>query len=306
VGRLDRVRPLLVVAAGLGLAAVWGMAAVQKALDPVAFATQITQHHVSPEAWSPVLARVFVAVEALLVALHLSFWRPRWVFAASAALLVVFMAVTGIAWANGHTEGCGCFGRLAARHPREVILDDTGFLAMAAVGFWAAAGFAAPRWSAAVLALLVPVALALPFAGPHLPGDQFVTTFNPGEDMTNLAADDLPQPLDEGRVLLVLVGPDCAACDAGLESLNRIAATEGAPTVIAVYAGSRNDARSWVLDHVPGFAVGSAPEKVLRQYYRRLPQVGLLDGGRLTRVWRGRVPAPDEVAAVAPGVAGNG
>jgi hypothetical protein len=295
VGRLDRFRPYLVVAAALGLAAVWGMAAYLKALDPGAFAEQITQHHVTPAAWSPLLARLFVAVEALLVAMHLSLWRPKLAFAASGLLLLLFMGVTGVAWANGHTEGCGCFGRLAARHPREVLIEDTGFLAMALVGFWAAAGVASRRWSGAVLAALAPVALALPFVGPHLPGDALVTAFNPGEDMTNLAADDLPQPLDDGRVLLVLMGPECPPCEAGLESLNTIAGTEGAPTVIVVYAGSRNDARSWVLDHVPGFAVGSAPEKVLRQYYRKLPQAGLLEGGRITKVWRGRVPAPGEV-----------
>ncbi|HEX7878668.1 MAG TPA: MauE/DoxX family redox-associated membrane protein [Candidatus Eisenbacteria bacterium] len=295
MGRLDRFRPYLVVAAALGLAAIWGMAAFLKALDPAAFAEQITQHHVTPAAWSPLLARVFVAIEALLVVAHLSLWRPKWVFAASGILLLLFMGATGLAWAGGHTEGCGCFGRLAARHPREVLLEDAGFLALAAVGFRAAAGFGSRRWSGPVLIALTPLALALPFVGPHLPGDSLVTTFNPGEDLTHLAADDLPQPLDDGKVLLVLMGPECSPCDAGLESLNTIAGTEGAPTVIVVYAGSRNEARSWVLDHVPGFAVGSAPEKVLRQYYRKLPQVGLLDGGRIVKVWRGRVPAPGEI-----------
>jgi len=295
VGRLDRFRPYLVVAAALGLAAIWGMAALLKALDPGAFAEQITQHHVTPAVWSPVLARLFVAIEALLVVFHLSLWRPKWAFAASGFLLLMFMGATGLAWAQGHTEGCGCFGRLAARHPREVLIEDAGFLALAVVGFWAATGFAARRWSGAVFVALTPVALALPFVGPHLPGDSLVTTFNPGEDLTNLAADDLPQPLDDGKVLLVLMGPSCSPCDAGIESLNTIAGTEGSPTVIVVYAGSRNEARSWVLDHVPGFAVGSAPEKVLRQYYRKLPQAGLLDGGKLVKVWRGRVPAPGEI-----------
>ncbi|TPW14129.1 MAG: hypothetical protein FD129_1134 [bacterium] len=213
--------------------------------------------------------------------------------------------LTPEAWSLGLAYlfvGIGCFGRLAARHPREVILEDLGFVLMAGVGFWAAAGSAGFRWSGRVFLLLLPLALALPFVGPHLPFDSLVTTFNPGEDMTDLAAEDLPQGLDEGRVLLVLVGGNCAACDAGLESLNAIAATEGGPTVIAVYAGSRAEARSWALDHVPGFAVGSAPEKVLRQYYRKLPQVGLLSEGKLVQVWRGVVPAPGDVTALPDGV----
>ena len=300
--RAALVRRLLLVVSALGLAAVWAGAAFLKSLDPAAFADQITKHHLTPEAWSLGLAYLFVGIEGLLAVAHLSFWRPRWVFLASGLLLLVFIGVTAIAWMNGDTEGCGCFGRLAARHPREVILEDLGFVLMAGVGFWAAAGSAGFRWSGRVFLLLLPLALALPFVGPHLPFDSLVTTFNPGEDMTDLAAEDLPQGLDEGRVLLVLVGGNCAACDAGLESLNAIAATEGGPTVIAVYAGSRAEARSWALDHVPGFAVGSAPEKVLRQYYRKLPQVGLLSEGKLVQVWRGVVPAPGDVTALPDGV----
>lgn len=296
MGRAAFVRRLVVVIAALGLAVVWGSAAFLKSLDPAAFAEQITRHHVSPEAWSSALAWLFVGIEAVLVAAHLSFWRPRLVFLTSGLLLLGFIAVTAVAWANGNTEGCGCFGRLAARHPREVILEDLGFLLMAGAGFWASAGRPGFRRSGVVFAALLPLAVAIPIAGPHLPFDSLVTTFNPGEDLTDLAADDLPQGLDEGQVLLVLVGPDCASCDAGLESLNQIAATDGAPTVIAVYAGSRAEARSWALDHVPGFAVGSAPEKVLRQYYRKLPQVGLLSEGKLVRVWRGVIPAPADVS----------
>jgi len=302
LGRAALVRRIVLVVSALGLVAVWGSAAFLKSLDPGAFAEQITQHHVTPAAWSSFLAIFFVTVEAILVVAHLSFWRPRLVFIASGLLLVAFIGVTAIAWANGNTEGCGCFGRLAARHPREVIIEDLGFLVFAVAGYWAAGGHAASSRSRAVLLALLPLALALPIVGPHLPFDSLVTTFNPGEEMTNLAAEDLPQGLDEGRVLLVLVGPDCPACDQGLESLNQIAATEGAPTVIAVYAGSRSEARSWALDHVPGFAVGSAPAKVLRQYYRKLPQVGLLSEGKLVRVWRGVIPTPGDVTAPLDGI----
>lgn len=294
--RAALVRKILLVLSALGLAVVWGSAAFLKSLDPGAFAEQITQHHVTPAAWSSFLAIFFITIEAMLVAAHLSFWRPRLVFIASGLLLIGFMGVTAIAWANGNTEGCGCFGRLAARHPREVIVEDLGFLLMAVAGYWAAGSHAVFGRSRGVLLALLPLAVALPIVGPHLPFDSLVTTFNPGEEMTNLAAEDLPQGLDEGDVLLVLVGPDCPACDQGLESLNQIAATDGAPTVIAVYAGSRSEAQSWALDHVPGFAVSSAPVKVLRQYYRKLPQVGLLSEGKLVRVWRGTIPTAAEIA----------
>src|SRR5512140_3737121 len=135
------------IVASLAMAFIWGSAAFLKALDPPAFAEQIRLHHVSPEAWSLALAYLFIAVETLLAAAHLTFFRPRLAFAGSIALLAVFMGVTGVAWAMGNTEGCGCFGRLAARSPRDVLTEDSGFLAIAVIGFLFAGRLRTPRFS---------------------------------------------------------------------------------------------------------------------------------------------------------------
>lgn len=283
------------ILASLGLAAVWGSAAFLKSLDLPAFADQITAHRVTPAGWSPVLATGFVVIEALLAAAHLAFFRPRVTFPASAALLLVFIGVTGWAWAHGNTEGCGCFGRLAARHPREVLIEDTLFLAVALVGFRAAHGLRPFRASALAFGLLAPFALALPLAGPHLPFDSLVTTLNPGEDLAHLAVDDLPGPLAEGSVLLVFLADSCAACDAAVEGLGALAAEPGAPRVVGVFAGTRREARAWALERVPAFPIASAPVKVLRQYYRRLPQTALLEEGKIVRVWRNTIPAWGDV-----------
>lgn len=282
------------------MAGIWGTAAFLKSLDPAAFAGQITAHGITPAALGLPLAYAFIFVEALLAVAHLTFFRPRFTFAGSALLLVFFMGITGIAWAMGNTEGCGCFGRLAARHPREVIIEDAGFLAIAVLGYFAARGLPGLSFSRVAFAVLAPLAIILPVAGPHLPGDQFVTSFNPGEDLSDLAAEDLPVRLGDGHVLLVLLGDSCAACDAGLPALEEIAGEEGAPPIAAVFAGSRRDARAWALEHVPPFGVGHLTEKVLRQYYRRLPQTALLDSGRVVKVWRNRVPAVSEVMEALP------
>src|SRR5512141_1568490 len=87
------------VLASLGMAFIWGSAAFLKALDPQAFSEQIRLHQVSPAAWSLALAYTFIAVETLLAVAHLLFYRPRLAFAGSIALLLVFMGVTGVAWA---------------------------------------------------------------------------------------------------------------------------------------------------------------------------------------------------------------
>lgn len=289
------MKRLLWILASLGLAAVWGSAAFLKALDPPAFADQITAHKVMPAGWSLPLAYLFITVEGLLAAAHLAFFRPRLAFPASAALLIVFIGVTGWAWSQGNTEGCGCFGRLAARHPREVILEDVLFLAAALIGYRACHGLAPLRRAALAFGALVPLALALPLVGARLPFDHLITTLNPGEDLSNLAAEDLPGPLEEGSVLLVFLADSCAVCDAAVERLGALAGEPDAPRVIGLFAGTRREARTWTLGVVPGFPVASAPVKVLRQYYRRLPQTALLAGGRIVRVWRDRIPGWEEV-----------
>jgi thiol-disulfide isomerase/thioredoxin len=301
------LRRIVLVLAALGLFWIWGAASFLKALDPPSFAQQITLHYVSPASWSLPLAYVFIAVEAMLALALITFFKPRLAFLGSILLLLMFMGVTAIAWANGHTEGCGCFGKLAARHPREVLIEDSAFLLIAVMGFLAAKGFATPRLSRVLFPALLPLAVLLPVAGPSLPGDRFVTTFNPGQDLSSLAADDLRVRLDDGPVLLVLLGDSCAVCDEGLPRLEETAAAPGAPPIAAVFAGTsqkemRKEARAWALTHVPPFAVASAPEKVLRQYYRKLPQTALLDNGIVRKVWRNRIPAWAEVQAALPAV----
>lgn len=297
------IRRPAAILASLGLVVVWGSAAFLKSLDPAAFADQITQHRVTPAAWSPVLAWLFIVAETSLAAAHLSFVRPRLAFAGSTLLLLLFVGVTFWAWAHGNAEGCGCFGRLASRPPLEVILEDAAFLSLAVGGFFLARGFRPPRRSPAVFAALLPLAIVLPLVGPRLPADALVTTFNPGQDLSHLAAEDLPVLLGQGEVLLVLISDSCPACEEGLPRLNEIAGTEGAPAVVAVFAGSRREARAWSLARVPAFGVASAPVKVLRQYYRRLPQVALLENGVVRKVWRNRIPGRVEVqaAGVTPG-----
>ncbi len=294
------IRGLVITLCSLGLAAVWGTAAFLKALDPAAFAGQITAHKITPESWSLVLAYFFVAVETLLALAHLAHFRLRLAFSGSALLLLFFIGVTGWAWSQGNTEGCGCFGRLAARPPIEVILEDTAFLAAAVLGFLLLRDWKEPRTAQAVFAVLSPLIVVLPATGPRLPFDSLITTLNPGEDMSTLAADDLPGPLDDGLVLLTFINDPCEPCVEGLPRLEKIAGTEGAPQVVAVFAGTRREARAWSLTHVPPFGVASAPEKVLRQYYRSLPQTALLKDGIILTVWRNRIPGWDEVSAALP------
>jgi hypothetical protein len=181
-----------------------------------------------------------------------------------------------------------------------VIAEDSGFLAIAVLGFVISRGFEPRRRSALTMTFLSPLAVIVPWIGPRLPGDALVTAFNPGQDLSDLAAEDLTVPLNEGWVLLVLLTDPCAECVEGVSKLNDIAGRAGSPPIAAVFAGTRREARAWALEHVPAFGVASAPVKVLRQYYRRLPQAALLESGIIRKVWRNRIPGWEEVAMVGP------
>jgi thiol-disulfide isomerase/thioredoxin len=150
-------------------------------------------------------------------------------------------------------------------------------------------------WQWIVFAALALPALGLTAFGGSLPLDGIVVGIRPGTNLANMALDGPAPALEEGRVLLALVGPDCPACDGGVPNLKEIAARDGAPVVAAVYAGGAGAAQVWRLRHLPNFRVAWASERVLRRYYRKLPVTFLLENGVVRRVWWDRIPRPDEL-----------
>lgn len=288
---LDLVGSLAAVALGL----VFLTSGLIKAADPALFASQIAGYRLVPESSALPLAYLLIIGEGLLgTALVLHLWL-RTALIASVLLLAVFIAGTAWAGAQGHIDSCGCFGRLASRTPREVVLEDLVFVGLALVAWWRRRDARPP---AIAWRIGVPIGLlwlALPWVGPRLPVDSWVTALHPGASLKDLAADDLKEPLDSGRVLLAMIGPGCPPCDEILDDLGALAESNAEVRVMGVFAGDRRGKRAWQLEHVPAFPVGQAPEKALRQYYRRLPVVTLLEDGQASRIWRGRAPRPEEL-----------
>ncbi|MBD3335389.1 MAG: hypothetical protein GF355_07715 [Candidatus Eisenbacteria bacterium] len=289
-------RGLLAYVLGLIPAAALFSAGVIKGADPALFAQQIGDHGLSPESWSPVLAYVFVAVE-LLLGLALVLWvMPRTSLLLAMGLLVFFIVVTAAAWAMGRGEACGCFGRLASRGPAEVIQEDLLLLLPAAVSFLLVRrrrGRASSR-RRVLFVLLALAALGYTAAGGFLPLDGLATGLSPGSDLSDMAVEGLRTPLERGRVLVVLAEPECSSCLEALPQLSEIARGEAA-RVVYVIQGTAREASGWRLEHLPPFAVAHASEKVLRQYYRRLPAAFLVEDGILRRTYWGRLPAPADL-----------
>jgi hypothetical protein len=75
---------------------------------------------------------------ALGVLLLLGFrgWK---VLAAAAGLLLFFVGVTAVQWIGGTEGGCGCFGSIVERSPKEEFFWDLGYLALLVPAFLALA-----------------------------------------------------------------------------------------------------------------------------------------------------------------------
>lgn len=285
---------------GLIPGAVFLFAAGVKGPDPELFAEQIALHGVAPASWSVPLAYLFVAAEAVLGFALVLWFLPRASLAGAMALLVLFMAATAGAWAQGNAEACGCFGRAAARGPASVLIEDGLLLAAALGAFLLAGGFRRPGRRRTVLfsaAALVAVAYA---AGARaLPVDGLVTGLTPGADLSDLSIEGIGTPLDTGRVLVVVAeaGDDAARA---LPGLREVSTSPGGPRVVIVIQGSGREAAAWRLKHLPPFPVGHASRKALRQYYRRLPVAFLLRDGVLDGAFWGSIPGSSDLPAAGP------
>ena len=133
----ERVRDVIGTVARLGLAAVFLVSGVLKAVDPDATYVAVRAYDVLPRAGVAVVAAVLPWAEIVLGLLLLAGVATRAVAVAGAALLLVFVAGVTQAWARGLAIDCGCFGGGGAVDPSETaygteLLRDTGFLLLAA------------------------------------------------------------------------------------------------------------------------------------------------------------------------------
>jgi uncharacterized membrane protein YphA (DoxX/SURF4 family) len=133
----ERVRDIVGTVVRLGLAAVFLVSGVVKALDPDTTYVAVRAYDVLPKAGVEVVAAVLPWFEIALGLLLLAGIATRRVAAVSAGLLVVFIAGVVQAWARGLSIDCGCFGGGGAVAPDQTsygleVLRDTGFLLMAA------------------------------------------------------------------------------------------------------------------------------------------------------------------------------
>jgi uncharacterized membrane protein YphA (DoxX/SURF4 family) len=133
----DRVLDVVGTLARVGLAAVWLLSGVPKALDPDQTYVAVRAYDVLPPLGVELVAAVLPWLEIALAVLLLLGFGTRAVAVVSAALLVVFMVGVTQAWVRGLSIDCGCFGGGGQVEPGQIayvqeLVRDTGFLLLAA------------------------------------------------------------------------------------------------------------------------------------------------------------------------------
>ncbi|WP_345427348.1 MauE/DoxX family redox-associated membrane protein [Pseudonocardia xishanensis] len=122
--------------ARLGLAAVWLVSGLLKAMDPAQTYVAVRAYDVLSRPLVSVVAGILPWFELALGLLLLVGIGTRAVAVLSAGVLLVFIAGVTQAWVRGLSIDCGCFGGGGAVAPGQTqyvqeILRDVGFLALA-------------------------------------------------------------------------------------------------------------------------------------------------------------------------------
>lgn len=136
VSRSELVRDVIGLLARLGLAAVWLISGIIKAVDPRTTVVAVRAYQIFPESLVGTIAGILPFLEIALGVLLVVGLATRLTAVLSAVVLVAFIAGVISAAARGLSIDCGCFGGggdVAAGQTAytEEILRDLGFLALA-------------------------------------------------------------------------------------------------------------------------------------------------------------------------------
>ena len=302
---MSSVRSAIVFLCALLVGGTFIVAGVLKSLDVEGFARDIALHGIIGPGPAWLAARLLIPLEIATGVAAIVGYRRRLALAVLLAMLVLFIGATGIAWYTGHTEGCGCFGRYAARTPKDVIVEDLVLAAAAGVGLllsgrrWPAEIVSTTprlgRWRGALVATVAAAATVMAFASPYLPIDNIATALRPGVTIADLGLDRITGNLGEGDRLLVVLALDEPRTRDSVPALNALAASPGVPTVTGLTSATEDKRAEFFWSYAPVFELQDVPAADLRRLYRRAPRAFRVHNGAVLQVWDG-IPPVEEVA----------
>ncbi len=300
------------LAGGVLLGVVFVVAAIPKALDPMAFAEQIRFEGLDFAIPAGFLAWLVIVVEACLGIALIVGLRRRWVLVPTGVLVIFFVFLTArsyIRWMSGELDdasACGCFGNLVERSPAEAFWQDLfllvpPFLVAAFIGKgYAAAG---KSWRVLLVTAATLAVAILAWASPRLPLDDAATRLRVGKRIDGFCAgaskpgservclDILVPELLEGRHLVTVDALDRAEIAETVDVLDRAATESAGMSVWLLADASDEQVTAFFWEWGPRFEVRETPLPLLRPLYRMLPRSFAVEDGTVTRTWAG-LPEP--------------
>lgn len=277
------------------LGGVFLVAALAKAVDPVAFGEAIEAEGLA--GWIPAgaIALVAIGLETGLGVLLITWVRRIWVLIPSTALVVFFLFLTGRTYwkairgdAAEPATACGCFGNLVDRTPEEAFWQDLLLLGIPLLLAFLGRGrdSAGARWRVTLAGAATLGVLLLAWKAPDLPLDDVATRLGPGTRIDRLCAGEDPRvclhdvapALLEGEHWVVMVDPESAP-GGWVEELNRRVWTGEGPSLTVLADATPEEVMEVQFTLGPAFRIHEAPSVLLRPLYRELPRSFLVRDG---------------------------
>jgi uncharacterized membrane protein YphA (DoxX/SURF4 family) len=289
-------------ASRLALGFIFLAAGLLKALDVAEFAHQMAEYGLIGPGLSAIAAPLLIALETTLGAALVLGFKPRPAAAGIGLLLVFFIVLEGYGIATGRTESCGCFGAYVQRTPQQVIWEDVGFLALAALsivglGAWE---IGSRRLAGGIVVAVALLSLGFAIASPRLPIDTLVTELRVGRPVADLKIDHyLPEGGEPALVALLDVTDPVSKEAAG--ALNILHATTGSMAVVGLTPSTEQEEAAFMWEAYPAFDMHAVDRPTLKRLYRQLPLYFTVRAGRVERIFRDpRPPGADLLLSEAP------
>lgn len=288
------------------LGAVLLLAAWTKAIDPHAFAEQITAEGLDGVLSAPTVAMIALGLEfALGLALLLNL-RRWWVLGPTIALVAFFLFLTGRTYINelrgieAVATSCGCFGNLVDRTPAEAFWQDFLLMVPALVlACWAPLKPCSwERGKIALVAVGTVAGLLFAWRAPELPLDDLATRLSPGTAVADLCAgregdpdyvclDALIPELDHGSHWVVLSHLDEEEFLAAIDRMHEHSLASGEPTLWVVSNVEPEDLNVFSWQYMLATQIRLAPPSLMRPLYRSLPRAFRVEDGRVVETMNG-------------------
>lgn len=278
------------------------IAGLQKAFEIDLFIRQIRDYEMITDPLLVIFsAWGLLTFECCLGAALIVNFHPKIVVPAGGLLFLIFISVTGYAWATGVTDDCGCFGSWVERTPQEAMLEDIFLFAALMIAWKFNRSFR--RWPFFIKEFLTAMGflagLSLPVtAGPLLDRIDTAITGPVKEGFEPFVLKDFSyKDLSVDRHIIFILATDCSHCIEEMDNLNMIAEDKTLPEVISVCINDQKQIEDFIFDFDPAFEIYQINSN---DFWRLLgdgeiPRTILVNDGIIVKKWDFVVPDIDDL-----------